>query len=81
MNLSVPRCFNSHRQFELWLDAARQSPPDSSSYCTDCTLEYRQRMITQNRCAYPKTKFCIDSDGFVEGQRPVEDRVQRRAVA
>ena len=81
VNMSVPRCFNSRRQFDLWMEAARRSQPGGSSYCTDCSTEYQQRMITRGRCAYPTTTFCTDSDGFVEGRRPVEDRVRLREVA
>ena len=80
MNNAVPRCFNSRRQYDLWMESARIVKPAGSSYCTDCSLEYQRLMIAQGRCAHPATMFCIDSDGFIEGRRPMEDRVQQREV-
>lgn len=72
MKMSVPRCFASRRQYELWLEAARAVPPGSSGYCADCTPEYQRQMIAARRCAYPTTSFQADADGYVEGRRPAE---------
>lgn len=81
MKMSVPRCFASRRQYELWLEAARAVPPGSSGYCTDCTAAYQQRMCRQGRCAYPDTTFASDGDGFIEGHRPLAERVRLREAA
>lgn len=81
MRRAIPRCFSSRRQFELWMAAARDSKPGSSAYCADCTAEYQRQMIRQRRCAYPATTFGLDSEGFVEGRRPVEQRIRLKEVA
>ncbi|MDP2431816.1 MAG: hypothetical protein Q8O33_07275 [Pseudomonadota bacterium] len=81
MSQSKPRCFTSRRQFDLWVEAAQRIHPGGSSFCTDCSPEYQQRMVALHRCAYPATSFHFDADGYVEGRRPVEDRIKRREVA
>ena len=81
MNQSKPRCFTSRRQFSLWVEAARRSNPGGSSYCADCTPEYQRHMVARYRCAHPATSFHVDADGYVEGRRPVEDRIKHRDVA
>ena len=81
MRIVIPKCFASRRQFELWREASRRVDPGDSDYCTDCTVEYQARMRLQGRCAYPATSFTADADGFVEGHRPVAERVNRLEVA
>lgn len=81
MRKPFPRCFDTRRQYELWVEAARRSHPGGSSYCTDCSAEYQRRMIACQRCAHPSTTFHVDGDGLVEGRRPVEDRIRHREVA
>ncbi len=81
MAKAIPRCFTSRRQFELWVAAARVEAPGGSAYCTDCTPAYQRRMVTQQRCAYPRTRFCRDSEGFIEGRRPVEERMRALEAA
>lgn len=81
MNRSIPKCFGSRRQFDLWREAAFRSTPGGSDYCTDCTAAYQQRMGRQGRCAYPDTTFAADGDGFIEGNRPVAERVRLREAA
>ena len=76
-----PLCFASRLQYEVWKRAARQSPVGDSSYCADCTLAYQRQMIASFRCAHPCTSFHLDSDGFLEGRRRVEDRVQLKEAA
>lgn len=76
-----PRCFDSRRQYELWVEVARCSHPGGSSYCTDCSAQYQRRMIASQRCAYPGTMFHVAGDGLIEGRRPVEDCIRHREVA
>jgi len=76
-----PRCFDSRRQYELWVEAARRSHPGGSSYCADCAVEHQQRMVASQRCAHPRVTFHVDGDGFIEGRRPVEDRIRHKGVS
>lgn len=68
----VPLCFVSRRQFDLWQEAALNSECTGNGYCADCTAAYQSRMIARQQCAYPKTGFHRDADGFIEGRRPLE---------
>lgn len=77
----VPLCFTSRRQFDLWNEAARGSDFTGSSYCADCTAAYQQRMIAQQQCAHPGTRFYLDADGFIEGRRPTVERLRPEAAA
>lgn len=78
MKRGIPVCFDSGRQYALWREAALRRPPGSSTYCADCTPEYQQRMVGQGRCAHPRTTFHLDREGYVEGRRPIKDRVRRK---
>lgn len=77
---SVPLCFCSRRQYELWREAAESTDLAGSDYCTDCTPVYQAEMYAAGRCRYPDTWFDRDADGFVEGRRPIADRVQKAAA-
>lgn len=74
MSAAFARCFSSPRQYQLWVEAARHSKPDRSSYCSDCTPEYQAAMKKEYRCGFLGTTFHTDADGFIEGRRPIEDR-------
>ena len=55
---SKPRCFDSAKQYWLWHQAARFSPPEPGhEYCEDCMLEYQTQMINEGRCRFPGTVF------------------------
>lgn len=62
-----PACFDSYEQFRLWKEAARAAYPGASYICSDCTQEYRDRMISERRCAKPLTRF-IRVDGEMVGK-------------
>jgi len=62
-----PACFDSMEQFKLWQEAARAAYPGASFICSDCTPEYRDRMVKQNRCAKPLTRF-IRVEGELVGK-------------
>ena len=79
--MSFPQCFDSHRQFREWSQAARRSDPGDSGYCTDCTAHYQKQMVTQERCFHPETTFPIGSRGGVDGRRPEKERVGYKEVA
>ena len=56
--MSCPPCFNGEEEFRQWVRYARQSqPPPADSYCFDCTEQYRDKMIAENRCEFPDTSF------------------------
>lgn len=65
-----PRCFNTQDQFRLWVGASRACPDNQKpacGICTDCTPEYKQEMLLENRCEHPETRFTKDNDGFLCG--------------
>ena len=76
-----PRCFDSYRKYKLWADAARRSTPGKSSYCTDCTVEYQQRMVASQRCSHPRVIFHFDDEGLIEGIRPASTRILRQEAS
>lgn len=68
----TPRCFNSYKEFKLWVTAARGAHPTlGHSYCEDCTPTYRDQMIAENRCGYPEVTFKVVQGEFV-GRRSRE---------
>ena len=50
-----PECFDTDRQWQLWVEPARIAPPElHMGFCEDCTQEYQAKMTVQGRCANPK---------------------------
>lgn len=59
----TPRCANSTAEYEEWRHFSRfQFLP--SGFCTDCTPEYKQKMMLEGRCDYPEIQF-YDNDGYL----------------
>jgi len=57
---SYPACFSSASQYREWIYLNRQaSQPRDPSYCLDCTPEFKERMMGENRCSHPETRFVI----------------------
>ena len=54
--MSYPPCFESQSQFNRWNHYARITKP-RYHICTDCSKEYQQKMILENRCVKPETVF------------------------
>ena len=55
---SIPKCFDSLLQFRAWVEQARVcSPLPPFSVCTDCTPEYKLKMMHENRCENPHIDF------------------------
>lgn len=52
----TPMCTDA-QTYDEWRDAARKSPPGEAGFCTDCTPDYQQMMIANNRCDHPWVKF------------------------
>jgi hypothetical protein len=68
----TPRCFNSYKEFKLWVTAARGAhPAPGHGYCEDCTPQYKDKMVEANRCAYPEVIFKVLQGEFV-GRRSRE---------
>ena len=63
-----PECA-SEDEFRLWKASAREVYA-SYNFCTDCTLEYKTKMISEGRCEKPDTIFLKDKDGFIFGRPP-----------
>lgn len=54
----IPACFDSARQFDAWTKLAEVSNLDSlHGFCTDCTAEYKARMMMAGRCHFPNVVF------------------------
>jgi hypothetical protein len=59
----TPRCANSTAEYEEWRHFSRfQFLP--SGFCTDCTPEYKQKMMLEGRCDYPEIQF-YENDGYL----------------
>lgn len=55
---SIPKCFDSRLQFKTWVEQARAcSPLPPFSVCTDCTPEYKLKMMHEKRCENPHIDF------------------------
>jgi hypothetical protein len=69
-----PSCFADRKQFADWVKFARFSKPHPNhSYCEDCTAEYKDKMVKQNRCGFPEVKFKKCRDGGFEGFRSASE--------
>ena len=54
----IPKCFDSRLQFKTWVEQARVcSPLPAFSVCTDCTPEYKLKMMHERRCENPHIDF------------------------
>lgn len=67
----APTCFTL-AQWSEWLAAAKANvwahPKHPLLYCEDCTAEYRQQMIGENRCGRQHDKSVIA--WVVHGKKP-----------
>jgi len=53
-----PACFDSYEQFHRWKEMLHISKESAFiGYCVDCTPEYKSKMMGENRCDHPETKF------------------------
>jgi hypothetical protein len=44
-----PDCFRDYKQYSGWLGLARAAR-EACTVCEDCTKQYKEKMIVQNRC-------------------------------
>lgn len=57
----TPMC-TDEATYEAWREAARRSPPGDAGFCTDCTPNYQQQMIANDRCEHHWVKFKMVED-------------------
>lgn len=66
-----PKCFPTAEQYAEWieLDAYSSLKGSPSEYCHDCLPEFKDRMLACGRCEHPETKFRLDTEGRIYGDR------------
>lgn len=61
--MDKPPCFDTREQWLAWWALIRDSVRTNGKkaplihFCQDCTYEYQQKMIREQRCEYPQTDF------------------------
>jgi len=65
-----PKCFNSRKEYFIWLKAARVKPSPRFGFCTDCTIAYKEKMALEGRCSYASVFFVRSKEGGLEGRLP-----------
>jgi hypothetical protein len=70
--IETPKCFNSHKEFQEWRKMCVMTKLNPEMFCRDCTRQYQKEMIKAKRCAFPETRFVVDSEGAVFGTRAVD---------
>jgi hypothetical protein len=66
-----PRC-TTQKEYRLWKRAASEVYA-AYGFCTDCTPEYKEKMLAEGRCEHPKIIFRRDKDGYIFGRpKPTE---------
>lgn len=68
MPRKMPSCFTSIREWGIYKVLAQLTATKGFTYCTDCTPEYRNKMIAEGRCAFPGTQFG-KNNGVIVGRR------------
>lgn len=56
----TPRCATA-AQYEAWEALSKHTTGLRAGFCSDCTLEYQDRMKREGRCEHPNVKF--DQEG------------------
>lgn len=65
----APRCFESQAQWNTYRTLAQYCAGNGFTYCTDCTQEYKDKMVAGGRCEYQGTKFKTMAQGIIVGRR------------
>jgi hypothetical protein len=64
---SYPACFNDARQYRDYIWLMRQAAePKDHGFCLDCTPEHKAKMLQEQRCSHPETKFVVWANRFRE---------------
>lgn len=74
---AVPECCETASIYHEWKVLARQSKPYSNEkyfcgFCSDCTPEYKNKMMELERCENTDIIFEIDKFGGLIGRFPGE---------
>lgn len=57
---SHPPCFEDAKQYRDWMWLNRQARQSTdTSYCLDCTPEFKERMLNEGKCSHPETRFVV----------------------
>lgn len=64
----MPTCFETSDQYGKYKVLAQLTATEGFTFCTDCTPEYRDRMISEGRCKFPGTRFA-KNNGVLVGRR------------
>ena len=76
-----PPCFPSESVWQAWRENSRMNYiPLSEGFCTDCTPEYKAKMVEERRCLWPCVGFKTDSDGMLYGKRLSLDGMSQRIL-
>ena len=77
---NMPRCFSSVFDWKEWNRLNIISEQRDCTICTDCLPTFKQRMVGEDRCDHPKTKFMfiLDREGEPGQRHPVGYRPKRR---
>lgn len=55
-----PRCFDTQKQWVEYIEARQDMGRRGwKNYCTDCTPDYKDKMVVQGRCAFPRVIFIV----------------------
>lgn len=57
-----PKCFSDAADHVVWLQLDQRAAPNKSGLsagfvCKDCTPEFKQEMMLQERCEHPEVEF------------------------
>lgn len=59
----IPACWDKKEDWAAWNQLNKKvglvREDKLANYCTDCTEEYKQKMLQANRCAHPETEFVL----------------------
>jgi hypothetical protein len=71
-----PACFPDREHFVAWVKYAGQTRQPSLTYCTDCTPDYKKRMMEKGKCSHPGVVFVLEEDGLRGVRASMEELMQ-----
>lgn len=60
----IPQC-TTQAEYRRWKASGAYA---AYNFCTDCTPEYKEKMLKEGRCERPDIVFRTDRDGFLYGR-------------
>ena len=64
----APPCYDSQKQWNLYRETAVYSAGNGFTFCSDCSQERKDKMISQGRCRFHGTTFSRPN-GVIVGRR------------